>query len=325
MYQTQVLTEEYFKIFSGVYNDFRNCSATDYKFEIPPLEYNDFIECFKKGLLKCIILLEDFIPTGFLAYSTTPDDAIELYILHFLGNEDVNKKYRTLLNAFLQAVSIDRTRKIVSYPMLGKQSYFKEEASSFGFEFVQLAVVAFDMKNRQKIKDFQAQKAPYLPIGYKIVPYKDIYFQELANVIYESFKESSDTKFDPRFLSPTGVQDILSKITTSVYGKFLPLSSKILLFENNVAGFALSNMTNNKIGNVPLVGILPQHRGLGISKILLKQSVDEVIKMVKADIINLTELNASVDVRNVNAYNMYKALGFEELYSYPQAYLSKIV
>ncbi len=324
MYQTQVLSGDYFKIFSGVYNDFRESAKKDYKFEIPPLEYKDFIDYFEKGLLKCIMLLEDGIPTGFLAYSTTPMDAVELYIIHFLGNEDLSKKYCNLLDVFIQTIATERVQKLVSYPMLGKQSAYKKEAQSFGFEFVELAVMVFDTLDRQKIKDFYQIKVPNLPIGYKITSYRDIYYQELVNTIHTAFKEASDLKFDPRFASLSGVEEIVNKLTTSVYGKFLPLSSKLLLHDNKIIGFAMSNITDGTIGNIPLVGILPEHRGQGLSKILLRALLDELLKANKNGVVSLSEVNASVDINNTSAYNMYKTLLMEEAYTYPQAYLPRL-
>ena len=97
MYQTRVLTEKYFKIFAGVYNDFKTKCAVDYKFEIEPLSYNEFIEYFKKNLINCIVLLEDDIPTGFLAYSCANKDAIELFLIHILGSENINEKRDALM------------------------------------------------------------------------------------------------------------------------------------------------------------------------------------------------------------------------------------
>lgn len=324
MYQTRLLTCEYFKIFSGVYEDFRLNASLDYKFEIPPLDYKDFIEYFEKGLLKCIILLEDDIPTGFLAYSTKPEEAIELYVIHCLGNEDIQKKARALLTYFMQTITPERFQKIVCYPMLGKQEALRDELESFGFNFVELGVLVFDMKNRQKIKDFSLKKPQALPIGYKIVPYKSIYYQELVNIIFGAFKTSSDVNFDPRFGSINGVHDIATKITTSIYGQFLPVASKMLLYENKLIGFVLSNITDGKIGNLPLVGIAPEHQGQGLSEILLKSAMDELVKLSKTGIVALDEVNVSLDMNNRAAYKMYKAIDFEDSYTYPQAFLTKL-
>lgn len=321
MYQTQVLDEKYFKIFGGVYNDFRKKCRQDYKFELDPLEYNDFIEYFTKGLLSCILLLEDDIPTGFLAYSAAMEDAIELYVIHCLGSENILEKKNCLMEKFLEVTAQKRKKALVSYPMLGVQTAYKENAAKYGFKFVDLAVVVFDVNNKKLLKEFDQISFTDLPIGYKITPYRDVYFNDLVNVVYEAFKNSSDTNFDPRFKTPEGIKDILEKITNSIYGKFLPQASRVLLAESKVAGFVFANITGDYIGNIPLVGIVPEHRGLNLSEVMLKSVVEEIVKLNKSGFVRLQELNASVDAANEPAYKMYKQIGFKESYTYPQGYL----
>ncbi len=323
MYQAAVLDEKYFKIFGGVYNDFRRKCRHDYKFELDPLEYNDFIEYFAKGLLSCILLLEDDIPTGFLAYSAALEDAIELYVIHCLGSENILDKKNCLMQKFLEVTAEKRRNALVSYPMLGIQTNFKDAISKYGFKFLDLAVVAFDINNKKVLKEFDQIKFTDLPIGYKVAPYREIYLDELVGVVYESFKDSSDVNFDPRFKTIEGVRDILDKITNSIYGKFLAQSSKVLLAESKVAGFAFANITGDSIGNIPLVGIVPEHRGLNLSEVMLKNTVEDIIKLNKSGYIRLQELNASVDTNNQSAYRMYKQIGFKVSYVYPQGYLPK--
>lgn len=323
MYQTQVLEEKYFKIFGGVYNDFRKKCRIDYKFELDPLEYNDFLEYFSKGLLNCILLLEDDIPTGFLAYSAAMEEAIELYVIHCLGSENILEKKNCLLEKFLELTAQKRKKALVSYPMLGIQTGYKDVAAKYGFEFVDLAVVVFEINNKKLLKEFDQISFTDLPIGYKITPYRDVYFNDLVNVVYEAFKDSSDINFDPRFKTLEGIKDILEKITNSIYGKFLPQASRVLLAESKVAGFAFANITGDYIGNIPLVGIVPEHRGLNLSEVMLKSVVEEIVKLNKSGFVRLQELNASVDRENEAAYKMYKQIGFKESYTYPQGYLPK--
>ena len=325
MYQTRVLSEEYFKIFAGVYNDFRTKCAQDYKFEIEPLNYDEFIEYFSKKLISCIILLEDDIPTGFLAYSCATSDVIELFLIHILGNENINDKRDALMENFMLETTQRRKQALVSYPMLGVQTDYRDRAASFGFKFVDLGVMVFDINDKKLIKEIEQLNLYSIPIGYKIVPYSDIYSDELAGVILRSFDEASDINFDVRFGSIEGCRDIVEKITKSVYGRFLSHSSKVLLHENKLIGFCLSNVTGDSIGNIPLVGILKEHRGMGLSKLLLKSVVGDVVKLNQSGLVNLTELNASVDLDNSHAVKMYEDAGFVRSYSYPQAYLPKSI
>ena len=323
MYETAVLEEKYFRIFQGAYNDFRLRARTDYKFEIDPLTYEDFIDSFKKGLVNCIILLEDLIPTGFLAYTTVPHEVIELFVIHVLGNEEIEAKRRCLFEKFMEQTRGMRKHSIVSYAMLGVQETFKRDVANFGFNFIDTGVVVFDIKNKQLIKDVLQFNFMDLPIGYKLTPYRDIYFEELSEVIYKSFKDSSDVNFDPRFSSIEGCRDITHKITTSIYGRFLPQASKILLYENKLAGFCLANITGDGIANLPLIGILPEHRGQKLSKSLVKAAVLDIVKLHQGRIIELNELNASLDLNLQSAVKMYESVGFVQSYRYSQAFLPK--
>lgn len=321
MYSTEVLSEKYFKIFMGAYNDFRVNCREYYRFELDPLNYDDFLENFNKGIIKCIILLEGAIPTGFLAYSEAQENAIELYIIHCLGNQNLTEKRKLLLRAFLRETENSRQNCLVSYPMLGIQEDFKDEIKTFGFDFVNLAVLDFPITNKKETKALEKIRFTDLPIGYKIVPYKNIDKEELRNCIFKAFQNTSDVNFDPRFKSLKGADDITNKIVDGIYGLFLDNASRILLYENEVVGFCLANTTSSHIANIPLVGIIPEHRGLGLSEVMLKQAVEEIIKMNRQNVLSVDTLNVSTDFDNEPAIKMYKQMGFTVTYTYPQAFL----
>jgi len=323
MYEVAILEEKYFRIFQGAYNDFRLKARTDYKFEIDPLTYEDFIDSFEKNLISCIVLLEDSIPTGFLAYTGVEGDVIELFVIHCLGSEALEEKRKLLFEKFMDVTRIQRKHAVVSYAMLGVQENFRKIVGEFGFNFIDTGVVVFDIKNKQLIKDLSQLNFMELPIGYKLTPYRDIYFEELAEVIYNAFKNSSDVNFDVRFGSLDGCRDITHKITTSIYGRFLPQASKILLYENKLVGFCLANVTGDGIANLPLIGIVEEHRNMKLSKPLIKSSVIDVIKLHQGGIIELNELNASLDLNMMSAVKMYESAGFVQSYRYSQAYLPK--
>jgi len=325
MYQTQTLSKNLYPIFKGVYEDFKLNSFKDYKFELEPLTYEEFIQYFEKGILGCIVLTESDIPTAFLAYTTMPEEAVELHIIHCLGDENLNDKRAALVERFLETVKDYRHKKVISYPMLGKQQEFSAKISNYGFDMVRLGVVAFGLNNPTCIKVLRALKTPRLPIGYKMVTYKDFMFDDVARVIHESFKNTNDVNYDPRFASLDGSIDILSKITEEVYGQFLPQASKILLFENRPVGICLMNVTAGTIGNIPLVGIVENHRSKGMSKIMLKTAMEDILRANKIGFVRLNEVNASVEIDNTPAVKMYKDCGFKEVYTYPQAFAYRLV
>ena len=326
IYKVEPYSSEYFRIFSGVYNDFKNNAANDYNFELEPLSYPNFIKSIEDGLLNCLILFEDDIPTGFLVYTTIISESLELNIIHCIGNENLNAKRKLLLEKFIEVNKHTMKEKVVTYPMLGKQSSFVQDIQEkFGFKVVNTSVMVYNVTDITAINKTKEVYVPKLPHDYTITNWKTVYFKDAADVIHQAFKESSDALFDSRFLSVKGCKDIVEKITDDVYGKFLPSITKVLLYKKKPVGFCFANLTNEKIANVPIVAISKKHRNYGFGKILLKHLVDNLLTTAITSGWILKELNASCDSDNESAVNMYTTIGFTEEYTYPQAYHPKTV
>ena len=323
IYKVEPYNSAYQRIFSGVYNDFKKNAVNDYNFELAPLEYEPFIKSVEDGLLNCLILFEDDIPTGFLVYTTIISESLELNIIHCIGNENLNAKRKLLLEKFIELNKHLMREKVVTYPMLGKQASFAPEIAEFGFKTVNTSVMAFNLTDITAINKTKEIYVPKLPTDYSITNWKTVYFKEAADVIHQAFKESSDALFDSRFTTVKGCKDIVEKITDNVYGQFLPGITKVLLYKKHPVGFCFANLTNDKIANVPIVAILKKHRNYGFGKILLKQLVDNLLTAAITGGWVLKELNASCDSDNISAVSMYNAIGFTEQYTYPQAYHSK--
>ena len=100
-YEVELLSGGNSKIFKGVYNDFKAKAISEYKFELEPLDYEEFLGAVEKDYLKCIVLKENLIPTAFLVYTTSISESIELNMIHCLGTEDENVKYKLLVEKFI--------------------------------------------------------------------------------------------------------------------------------------------------------------------------------------------------------------------------------
>ena len=157
-YEVELLNCNTFKIFRGVYNDFRSKAVSEYKFELEPLEYEEFIDAVEKKYLNCIVLKENLIPTAFLVYTTSISESIELNIIHCLGTEEVITKQKALIEKFLQLTEQERQNKTVSYPMLGHQSVFTADIAKYGFKFIGLAVLRFIMGNASSERILESMK-----------------------------------------------------------------------------------------------------------------------------------------------------------------------
>lgn len=321
IYEAQVLTRDLYKIFAGVYSDFRVAALNEYKFELDPLSYEDFIDSIEKNLLQCIVLLENKIPTAFLVYTTVISEAVELNVIHCLGDEDLIVKRRILLEKFLQETEQERQEKLVCYPMLGSQADFVGDISHYGFKFVGLAVLRFMMENSNSENILNHMQLAEKEPGYEITTWSDDYLEDTVVIIQNAFESSADALFDPRFKSIEGTRDILEKIVQSTYGEFLPQATNVLLYDGKPVGFSFVNLTGGRIANIPLVAITKEHQGKGLSKHLLKNSVQTLLDWAKSGDRPISEVNTCTETNNYQALKMYRHVGFKEDYSYPQSYL----
>ena len=320
-YEVELLNSSTFKIFKGVYNDFKSKAVSEYKFELEPLEYEEFIDAVEKDYLKCIVLKENLIPTAFLVYTSSISESIELNIIHCLGNEEESAKYKALVEKFLELTAFERQNKIVSYPMLGHQSVFTGDISKYGFKFVGLAVLRFIMGNASSERILENMKLREKPEEYKIVTYDDSYREDAIRIIHESFKASQDALFDSRYKTIEGTTDIINKIVENIYGEFLADATSVLLYNDKPCGFVFANVTGGKIANVPLVAIEKEHRGHGLSELLLNKTIKTIVDWTKIGKREFSEVNVTTETNNYKALKMYRRIGFREDYCYPQAYL----
>jgi len=304
-----------------LFENFRSRAVKDYKFEMAPLEFNDFRDSIKQSFLKGFVLFEESVPKGFLLYFLEPSSAIELNLIHILDNENINRKRKVLVQALLDKYKDMTNWNVISYPLLGIQNSFIREIPQFGFKMVGQAIVRFKFTDRTSPLIFKNLIIPSLQDRYYIEPWQEEYFGQASEVIHEAFKDTADTKFDPRFLTLEGSKEIVHKIVSGQFGTFLPDATSVLMRDGNVEGICFVNMTNAIIANIPLVGIKHTNMNKGFGKILLKNSVEKVIKMIINAKIMANEINATVETDNYPALRMYRKIGFREDITYPHAYL----
>ncbi len=320
-YEVELLESSTFKIFKGVYNDFKAKAVSEYKFELEPLEYDEFIDAVEKDYLKCIVLKENLIPTAFLVYTTSISESIELNIIHCLGTEDETAKQKALIEKFLELIENERQNKVVSYPMLGHQSVFTADIARYGFKFIGLAVLRFVMGNASSERILENMKLAEKPDEYKIVSYDDSYREDAIRVIHESFRDTQDALYDTRYKTIEGTTDIINKVVENVYGEFLPEATSVLLYKDKPCGFAFANVTGGKIANIPLVAIEKAHRGYRFSEHLLSRTIMMLVDWTRIGKREFAEVNVTTETNNYKALKMYRKIGFREDYCYPQAYL----
>lgn len=322
-YEVELLNSNIYKFFAGVYNDFKAKAVDEYKFELEPLPYEEFIDAVEKDYMKCIVLKENEIPTAFLVYTTSISEAVELNLIHCLGTEDELTKIKLLIEKFLELTEVERQTKVVSYPMLGHQAVFTADISKYGFKYIGLAVLRFMMGNASSERILENMKLSEKPSEYKIVSYDPSYREDAVRIIHESFRDTQDAIYDTRFKTIEGTKDIINKVVDNIYGEFLPEVTSVLLYNDKPVGFAFANVTGGKIANLPLVAIEKEHRGHGFSEHLLNRSIKTIVDWTKLGKKVFSEVNVTTETNNYKALKMYRRIGFREDFCYPQAYLMK--
>ena len=321
MYNTKILTANNYGSFENLYEDFRKKAKTEYNFELEPLDFEGFIDAVEKKLIECVVLFENTIPVAFLVYTTAISEAIELNIIHSFKMENMVERAMYLLKKFLELTKAERLDKIVCYPMLGSQKDLIGDIARYGFKFVGIAVLRFMMAGTNSRDILKITQLSPLDSEYKLVDWHDKYFEDAVEVVQEGFEDSADALFDPRFKTIEGTRDIITKIVKNIYAEFLPEATTILLCNNIPVGFCFMNLTGGRIANIPIVAIRKEHQGKGLSKHMLKKSVEKLIEITDNGIKPITEVNTTTETNNFQALKMYRHLGFKEDYNYPQSYL----
>lgn len=303
------------------YTDFLMSAQRHYGFEISPLSFQDFKELSILGAINTIALFENNILKSFLIYNIVIDVA-EITLIHTFGRDtNIIDKKKALIKAFLEEPEIKKC-KLASYSMMGKQVDFVKEIAMFGFEFVGQSIINFSLEPNSISKQIFQKVAPTisLPEGMSVCNWDAKYSRQIVDLIHSAFFDMQDKKFDPRFATKEGCEDILSKITDNIYGDFLPQHTKILLQNSTPVGFCLVNLTTPNIANIPLIGILPNLKFKKLGQALIKEVLIDIIKSTEQGILPLSEINATTDTDNLPAINIYRKTGFKESTHYPQAY-----
>jgi len=320
-YKVEKLTREKSLFFKGIYADFVANAVSDYKFELEPLPFDEFIDAIEQKLMNCLVLYENDFPTAFLVYTTTISESIELNMIHCLGNEDLINKRKMLVEEFLERTTNQRKKSVVCYPMMGSQGDFTGDIAHFGFKFIGLAVLRFLFNNEQSNTVYDSINVPHLGYHLRVAPWDNSYRKDAIKIIHNNFKDTSDALFDTRFKSMQGTEDIINKIVDGIYGEFLPEATSVLLHLERPVGFVFANLTTDTIANIPLVAINKDFRGKGYSINLLSRTVGIIRNDVRTGNARYKELNVTTETDNYSALKMYRRVGFREDYSYTQAYL----
>lgn len=306
-----------------LYEDFRAKATTDYEYGNPPVEFLLFIEDIQNKTLEGVAAFDGSVAAGILIYTLDKYGVIEINVIHPAEGQDETAVRFAILKELVARLKERQDWNVISYPMLGRQETFIRDIALLNFKFVGQSIVRFDFQSPIALRVFRNSVIPELG-DYKLSIWNENYREEAIQLINNSFKNTKNTYFDPRFATYEGAAEVVEMIVSGQYGEFLPEHCRLLLLEGNLEGLCLAVKLTDSVVNVPLVAVKKNIRNKGMGKLLLKSVVGSFIRLIAENKISLTEINATADTDNYPAVRMYRAIGFKEVYFYAHAYLKRL-
>lgn len=305
-----------------LYEDFRTKATTEYEYGNTPVEFSLFIEDIQNKTLEGFVAFNGSVAAGILIYTLDKYGVIEINVIHPAEEKDETAVRSAILQELVAYLQERQDWNVISYPMLGRQETFVRDIALLNFKFVGQSIVRFDFQSPIALRVFRNSVIPELG-DYKLSIWNENYREEAIQLINNSFKNTKNTNFDPRFATYDGSSEVVEMIVSGQYGEFLPEHCRLLLLEGNLEGLCLAVKLTDSIVNVPLVAVKKNIRNKGLGKLLLKSVVGSFIRLIAEKKIALTEINATADTDNYPAVRMYRAIGFNEAYLYAHAYLKR--
>lgn len=150
---------------------------------------------------------------------------------------------------------------------------------------------------------------PTLPEGYHLVPWHPAHLELHAAVKYQSFKNEIDSELFLSLATPKGCQDLMRGIIT--HSGFLPQATWLIEFRGNefapnqACGTIQGIAQNGLKGAIQNLAVAPEHRGFGLGRALLLQS------LAGFRAVGMTRVYLDVTADNRNAVQLYQSIGFE--------------
>lgn len=151
--------------------------------------------------------------------------------------------------------------------------------------------------------------APTLPEGYRWVPWQSILVNRHAAVKYQSFCAEFDSRVFPCLGEVAGCHRLMQEIAR--HDTFLPEATWLIARDNEFSsklddcGTIQGLGPTEDLGAVQNVGVAPEHRGLGLGRALVLQSLHGFRLVGKRRVF----LEVTAD--NRPAVELYRSIGFE--------------
>lgn len=325
------LTAQTLPLMEGVYTQFVTTAQDDFGWDMPALPWEYVIPVIESGELEGFILMEDALPeapcVGFLLYRIEPHGAIEINLMHIDNNRVGHKSaVDTLIRFGYQHWLTLPDWQVISFAMLGKQSQFILTFPWYGFTPVGQAVVKLTFAEMGTLMMLERLKETFAtpPVeGVSLHPFDKGDTNALAQLIYSTFHPMNDANWDPRFRTPEGCRQVVELITSNKLGEFQASHSLLAKQGETLVGFSLLTQFGYTGGNIPLIGVAPEHQGKKFGEYLLGKHIALMVEGVMSGELMMMDVSATMDTDHWPAVKMYRRLGFAEQQNYGHCYVPR--
>lgn len=169
-------------------------------------------------------------------------------------------------------------------------------------------VLTYFKRYRMEI-DLRRAPAPELPPGYRFVGWDPSLLALHADTKYRSFHSEIDANVFPCLGESEGCQRLMQEISRKE--GFLPAATWLVVHDrpgaaSRACGTVQGIRDRAGQGAIQNLGIVPQHRGLGLGSALLLQSLDGFRRS------GLQRAFLEVTAQNDGAIRLYRRLGFRK-------------
>lgn len=150
--------------------------------------------------------------------------------------------------------------------------------------------------------------APQLPEGYVWTPWHTTLIDRHAAVKFASFRAEIDSQVFPCLGEETGCRRLMQEITHR--DRFLPQATWLITLPHpdgspaRDCGTIQGIVQPGGLGAIQNVGVAPEHRGVGIGRALVLQS------LVGFRDAHVAKVYLEVTAKNVAAVQLYRSVGF---------------
>jgi ribosomal protein S18 acetylase RimI-like enzyme len=162
--------------------------------------------------------------------------------------------------------------------------------------------IAYFKRFKMEIDLWGPLPEPVLPLGYTWVPWNDDLLGTHAEVKYYSFQDEVDAGVFPSLGCRQGCFFLMREISRK--SGFLPEATWLVLCPAGYCATVQGVRDRRSQGAIQNVGVMPEHRGLGIGKALVAQALHGFRRA------GLGRGVLEVTAQNEAAVRLYRSLGF---------------